>query len=113
MIDNYLYYINKTSFRYDIVGHILVGEEKENIGSSKFLGRIEDLETILNENVVDEIIFALPRNYMGAVEKYLLMCEQRGLTTKLVMDLFDLQLSKTCLLSVGTLPVLTLSLIHI
>jgi exopolysaccharide biosynthesis polyprenyl glycosylphosphotransferase len=107
MIDNYLYYINKTSFRYDIVGHILVGEEKENIGSSKFLGRIEDLETILNENVVDEIIFALPRNYMGAVEKYLLMCEQRGLTTKLVMDLFDLQLSKTCLLSVGTLPVLT------
>ena len=107
MIDNYLYYINKTSFRYDIVGHILVGEEKENIGSSKFLGRIEDLETILNENVVDEIIFALPRNYMGAVEKYLLMCEQRGLTTKLVLDLFDLQLSKTCLLSVGTLPVLT------
>jgi len=106
MIDNYLYYINKTSFRYDIIGHILV-EEEENIDTSKFLGRIEDLETILNENVVDEIIFALPRNYMGAVEKYLLMCEQRGLTTKLVLDLFDLQLSKTCLLSVGTLPVLT------
>ena len=106
MIDNYLYYIKKTSFRYDIVGHILVGGE-DNVDTSRFLGRIEDLETILNDNVVDEIIFALPRDYMGAVEKYLLMCEQRGVTVKLVLDLFDLQLSKTCLLSVGTLPVLT------
>jgi len=106
MIDNYLYYIKKTSFRYDIIGHIPV-DEKEGIDSSRYLGNIEDLETILNDNVVDEIVFALPRDYMGAVEKYLLMCEQRGLTVKLVLDLFDLQLSKTCLLSVGTLPVLT------
>lgn len=106
MIENYLYYINKTSFRYDIIGHILVSN-KEKPHKTKYLGTIDEIERILNENVVDEVIFALPRDYMGEVEKYLLLCEERGLTVKLVLDLFDLQLSKTCLLSVGTLPVLT------
>jgi exopolysaccharide biosynthesis polyprenyl glycosylphosphotransferase len=107
MIENYLYFISKTSFRYDIIGHILVSDESEKCDSSKYLGTIDDIEDILNKNVVDEVIFALPRNYMGEVEKHLLLCEERGLTVKLVLDLFDVQVAKTCLLSVGTLPVLT------
>lgn len=107
MINSYLYYIKKTSFRYDVIGHILIGETGEKIESSKYLGSIENIAGILNKNVVDEVIFALPRDYMGEVEKYLLLCEERGLTVKLVLDLFDLHLAKTCLLSVGTLPVLT------
>lgn len=107
MIENYLYYINKTSFRYDIIGHILVSNSTDKSNSSNYLGTIDNIEEILNKNVVDEVIFALPRNYMGEVEKYLLLCEERGLTVKLVLDLFDVQMAKTCLLSVGTLPVLT------
>jgi len=107
MIKEYLYYIKKTSFRYDFIGHILVENDQGNFDIPKYLGTIESMEEILNENVVDEVVFALPRHYMGEVEKYLLMCEERGLTVKLVLDLFDLRLSKTCILSVGTLPVLT------
>ena len=107
MIDNYIYYIKKTSFRYDIIGYILVGENNEGMEASDYLGKIEDIATILGNSVVDEVIFALPRDYMGEVEKHLLLCEERGLTVKLVLDLFDLHLAKTCLLSVGTLPVMT------
>ncbi len=107
MIEGYLYYISKTSFRYDIIGHILISNGNEKFESSNYLGTIDHIEDILNKNVVDEVIFALPRDYMGDVEKYLLLCEERGVTVKLVLDLFDLHLAKTCLLSVGTLPVLT------
>lgn len=129
MLENYLYYISKTSFQYDIIGHIHVSggdyQRSSKTGTSSVtyshaasgednkarstpqLGEIENIEEILNVNVVDEVVFALPRNYMGEVEKYLLLCEERGITVKLVLDLFDLCLAKTCLLSVGTLPVLT------
>lgn len=107
MIENYLYYISKTSFRYDIIGHILFSNDTDKSVSSDYLGTIDNLEEILNKNVVDEVIFAFPRNYMGEVEKHLLLCEERGLTVKMVLDLFDVQMAKTCLLSVGTLPVLT------
>lgn len=113
MIKHYTYYIKKTSFQYDIVGHIPVGKDNQEISSSNYLGAIEELGMILNRNVVDEVIFALPRDYMGEVEKYLLLCEERGITVKLVLDLFDLQLSKICLLSVGTLPVLTYHTINL
>lgn len=107
MIENYLYYIKKTSFRYDLIGHIMVENDPGNVVFSKLLGTMENMEEILNENVVDEVVFAIPRHYKGEVEKFLLMCEERGVTVKLVLDLFDLHLAKTCLLSVGTLPVLT------
>lgn len=107
MIENYLYYIKKTSFRYDIIGHILITNSNDHTKQPGYLGTLDNIEEILNNNVVDEVIFALPRDYMGEVEKHLLLCEERGLTVKLVLDLFDLQLAKTCLLSVGTLPVLT------
>ena len=107
MIENYIYYIGKTSFRYDLVGYIPVDNNAGNDACSKFLGTIENMEEILNENVVDEVVFALSRHYKGDVEKFVLMCEERGLTVKLVLDLFDLHISKTCMLSIGTLPVLT------
>lgn len=107
MVENYLYYIKKTSFRYDIVGYIRLKDDQLKSASLRELGSIEHLVDILNQNIVDEVVFAIPRNYMGEVEKNLLYCEERGLTVKLVLDLFDLQLAKTCLLSVGTMPVLT------
>lgn len=106
-IKNYLHYIQKTSFQYQLLGHVLIGNAKEPIDQSQYLGELNDLEWILQKNVVDEVIFALPRTYMGEVERYLQLCEQRGLTVKLVLDLFDLQLAKTCMVSVGKMPVLT------
>ena len=106
MIIEYLYFINKTSFRINNIGYILVGSD-HIISSSTDLGRLEDLEEILNHYIVDEVIFALPRDHVGGVNQYVKMCEQRGVTVRIVLDLFDLHIAKTNVHSVGTLPVLT------
>ena len=71
------------------------------------LGPIEALERILTEQVVDEVLFALPRDYMGGLEPYVQLCEARGLTVKLALDLYDLNVAKTHVHSIGTIPVLT------
>lgn len=107
MIKKYLYFLNKTSFRYELVGNVLITGDKTDLDSTGMLGHIQNMHDILKNNVVDEVIFALPRSYMGEVEKYLILCEERGLTVKLVLDLFDLKNAKTNLFSVGNLPVLT------
>lgn len=106
-IDNYISHLKKTSFRYDLVGYVLISQENKRVDPYNYLGTIEQLMNILNENVVDEVIFTLPRDYEGAVQKYLLFCEERGLTVKLVLDIFDLEKAKTCLLRIGSMPVLT------
>ena len=105
-LQEYLYYIRKTGFRISIVGYVEVdgAEAPEGIRRA---GHINDLDEILNNNVVDEVVFALPRDYIGEVEKHLVNCVSRGHTVKLAFDLFDLRLSKSFVHSVGTLPILT------
>ncbi len=105
-IREYLYYIHKTGFRVSIVGYVKVdgAEAPEGI---RCAGHIDRLDDILNNNVVDEVVFDLPRDYMGEVEKHLVNCVSRGHTVKLAFDLFDLERSKSFVHSVGTLPILT------
>jgi lipopolysaccharide/colanic/teichoic acid biosynthesis glycosyltransferase len=53
------------------------------------------------------VIFALPKDRTGGIKRYVELCEQRGVTVKIVLDLFDLRIAKSYVHSVGTLPVLT------
>ena len=75
--------------------------------SFRNLGTMDQLEQILTENIVDEVLFALPKDYTGEVEKYVTLCEERGLTVKIALDLYDLNVAKTYVHSIGTIPVLT------
>lgn len=137
IISQYRYYMGKTSVRTSFVGYIPVVTATENGGQTPItsgslalsaeqepidhvvrarhlhelslpcLGMLEDLERVLGQHVVDEVLFALPKDYEGGVEKYVLMCEERGLTVKLALNLFDLRVAKTHVHAMGTIPVLT------
>lgn len=99
-------YIQKNNRDINIIGYVRV----KGINSLKGhvdLGSIEELDTIIKENAIDEIIFALPKTYLGEVEKYVLMCEEMGLTVRMLLDLYDLKIAKTYLSNIGTLPMLT------
>lgn len=102
----YRQYIDKTNINVNILGFVRVDSKKEDKYNYN-LGHIENLPQILKENVVDEVIFALPKDYVGKFEEYVLLCEKMGITVRMVLNLYDLKLSKTHLTSIGTLPVLT------
>jgi len=46
------------------------------------------------ENVVDEIVFVVPRNWIGDIEKYILYCEAVGVPATLATDFFDLEIAR-------------------
>jgi len=98
-------YIQKTNLNFHIVGYVRV--DSKEVKSQKVLGHIDDLERIIKENVVDEVVFALPKNYVGEVEQYVLLCEEMGITVRMVLNLYDLKIAKTHLTCIGTLPMLT------
>ncbi|WP_038290436.1 sugar transferase [Acetivibrio straminisolvens] len=102
----YSQFIDKTNMNVNIIGYVQV-DSKEVDKYEHNLGHIENLPQILKENVVDEVIFALPKDYVGKVEEYILLCEEMGITVRMVLNLYDLKLSKSHLTSIGTLPVLT------
>lgn len=99
-------YISRNKVDLNVLGYVRVKGNKPIKGQVE-LGTIEELENIIKDNVVDEIIFALPKTYFGEVEKYVLMCEEMGLTVRMLLDLYDLKIAKTYLSNIGTLPMLT------
>lgn len=102
----YEYFLKKTSIETEIIGCVRVSDEKIS-DNLDMLGVINEMEDILKENVIDEVIFTLSRNYSDKINEYIMICEEAGVTIKIVPDLFEHHLSKTFVHSIGTLPVLT------
>lgn len=88
----------------DIFIHIVGFVSLDGTGG---LGSIEQLTDLVIQHTVDEVIFVLPKDFMGEVEPYLQGCEELGVTVRMLLDLYDLKLSKTYLSYVGSVPMLT------
>ena len=82
----------------------LVGKE---IKGYRVLGRLSDLPVILTQNVVDEVIFVVPRSWMGKIEESILYCEQLGKRVSVGMDYFNLKFAKSRMTDLGGFPLLS------
>jgi exopolysaccharide biosynthesis polyprenyl glycosylphosphotransferase len=102
----FAYFLSKTNIKINVIGYVNV-HGSQPFKSKKTLGHIDNLEEILKDRVIDEVIFALPKDYVGEVEKYVHICEEMGITVRMIVNLYDLKIARTHLSCVGTLPVLT------
>lgn len=79
----------------------------ELIKGYKVLGSLNEIPEIIHNNVVDEIVFIVPRSCLNKIEDVMLFCEKEGLTIHLAVDLFELRLSKASQTDLGGFPLLT------
>jgi len=54
------------------------------------LGNLNDFDEVLHEHQIDEVIFALSKNFPIDMKKYLQKCEEIGVAFRVVPGLFDL-----------------------
>ena len=75
---------------YRIVGFVSERGEapRADIAGHPHLGQIEEIPAIVEEKVVDEVIFALHRQELHRLESLLLQLEEQGIRTRLALDLF-------------------------
>ena len=90
-------------FPPNIIGYVSL--DQNYVG--KVLGTVDQLPDILIQHAVDAVIFALPKDYIGKVEEYIQICEELGVTVRMILDFYNLKISKTLLSYIGNLPVLT------
>lgn len=83
------------------VGHELLGVP--------VLGGLERLPDFLHERVVDEVVFALPRRFLGHIEESLKTCEKIGVRAHVLLDWYSMKVAKTQLGEFHGLPMLTLT----
>ena len=67
------------------------------------------LPSLLRENVIDEIIFAVDRDKLADLEEIFLLCDEGGVRTRVVMDIFPHVHSRVYLDRFSGIPLLTFS----
>ena len=77
------------------------------INGYKVLGSFDDVPSIINSNVVDEVIFVVPRSWMDRIEGVMRCCEIEGLKIHIALDYFDLKLSRPRQTDFHGFPLLT------
>ena len=78
------------------------------VRGTSVIGTTNEFSAILKNNVVDEVILAIPRSMFQEVENIVHSCEEEGIKLSIMADLYDLQPARIELQMVGDIPLLSL-----
>ncbi|MES2393704.1 MAG: sugar transferase [Acidobacteriota bacterium] len=82
-------------FRYQLAGFIDSSPQPDCLRLGPFLGKIDDLETILMRLPVDEVVIALPiKSHFNEIEDIIAVCGRAGIQTQYSIDLFTTAAAK-------------------
>jgi len=97
---------------YRVVGFVDNDSELgiTDIGRFKALGSLKELETILESQIVDEVIVTLPWRDQQEISDLVQLCERRGIRARVVPDIFQLNLSKVSVEELGGVPLIGMKL---
>lgn len=99
-----------TEWGVHIIGHLDPdpGLAGSRVQGASVIGGIDDISDVLKNNVVDEVVIAIPRNMISDVEKIASACEEEGVRLRLMADVFDVHVARMKLDNIGPIPLLTL-----
>jgi exopolysaccharide biosynthesis polyprenyl glycosylphosphotransferase len=79
------------------------------VGTGKVIGSFKDLADILDEYVVNEVVFILPRKWLPRLENYVKTCERVGVKATIAVDFFNTSIAKPMVTELHGMPFLTLN----
>lgn len=105
--------ISNQSFGIQIVGYLEDDESRrshlDDLGIRCY-GKVRDLETILQDKVVDVVYISLPvRSQYETIESIAHLCEGVGVPVRMLADLFPLRMASSRLTRLGDIPILSLT----
>ncbi|MGE5628260.1 MAG: sugar transferase [Solirubrobacterales bacterium] len=104
MYDKFNYYVKKTNIRIKVEKYIHI-DQNETLNTQLLNTAIFKEE--LMQHVVDEIYFALPIKYFKEIQEYILIAEEMGITSRVLLDIVDNKFSRVHVASLGTFPMVT------
>jgi exopolysaccharide biosynthesis polyprenyl glycosylphosphotransferase len=90
-------------------GHVLEEGDASGTPRELVLGSVSQLGQILDDNVIDEVIFAVPRERLSSVESAFRICQEQGAGTRVCLDLFEVAGARVALGELDGLPLLSFS----
>ncbi len=90
-------------------GYVIDGEADPPSPDGKVLGRLADMGHILENQVLDEVIFAVPRDRLGATEQAIELCQEQGVLVRLCLEIFRGGIARMEISELDGLPMLGFS----
>ena len=101
--------VDKAShYGFRLSGYLSLSPRTQRIGG-KPVYPMEQLNELLQSQIIDEILFAVPPEDVAKLENTFLLCDEQGVRTRLALDFFPHVNSEMYLDQLGTLPMLTFS----
>lgn len=97
---------NNPHFGYDVLG--FVDDTENTMLNGKYLGKIEDLNSILSNKNVDDVVIALPNYEMEQIESVVRICENYTTRIKIIPDYFKFISSRYNVSMFGQFPVISI-----
>ena len=72
----------------------------------EILGHVDDIVSVLRDNVIEDVIVAVPRSMLGDVQSIVDACQEEGVRLRFMADLYDLDARRIHLSMVGGIPLL-------
>lgn len=93
---------------FRIIGFIDEGENNEKASLMQTRGEIKDIPDILHDEIVDEVVFAVPIEACGRMTETIKLCEIEGVRVRIVADLFERTLARARIDDLDGIPLVTL-----
>jgi exopolysaccharide biosynthesis polyprenyl glycosylphosphotransferase len=94
---------------FRILGYVDVNGADTGKTGGEAMGSISDLPQIIENNIVDEIIFAGDRPNLDMLDKILELCKEQGIRTRLAADFFPAKATNVSMEFLENVPVITFS----
>lgn len=73
----------------------------------EILGTFSDVPGILHDQVIDDVVFVVPRSWLGTIEPLMCFCETEGVKVNLAVDFFDFKISRSVPTDFDGLPLIS------
>jgi len=93
---------------FDFAGFVTVGSGGR-AGRGPTLGSLADLGRILEEEILDEIVFAVPREQFELIEPAVQLCQEQGVEVRISLDMLRFGPSSMRLTVLNDLPMVVFS----
>jgi putative colanic acid biosynthesis UDP-glucose lipid carrier transferase len=92
-------------FGYKIVGFL--DDKSKTFLNGQYLGKLSELDKVLNEKSIDDVIIALPNYATGKLEEVINTCEKHTTRIRIIPDYFKFVSSKYSISMFGRFPIIS------
>jgi len=75
--------------------------------TDEILGHVDQISKVLRNNVVEDVVVAVPRSMLGDVESIIDACQEEGVRLRFMADIYTFQAANVRVSTVSGIPLLT------